>query len=116
MKKALVLLTLCFFFTAPEARPQGVNPFARLLPREEEVVEDNFKEAPEAPEVTSLPADLVLQGVFWGVKNPQAIINGKVYAENEKLEGTKIEVIKIEDGAVHLLYGKRIFVLYPKMK
>ena len=57
MKKVYVVLTLCVFFTAAEAWAQGMNPFARLLPREEKNVEEASKKTPETPEATALPAD-----------------------------------------------------------
>ncbi|MDD3275072.1 MAG: hypothetical protein PHQ84_04355 [Candidatus Omnitrophica bacterium] len=67
-----------------------------------------IKDEPEVkPQETGLPvkpdfdiSKLQLQGVVWGVKNPQAIINGKVVSVGDLIEGA--EIVSIDKKGVTL--------------
>jgi hypothetical protein len=59
------------------------------------------------PEV-NLP-EMKVQGIFWGAKFPQAIINDKVVKVNDKIEGA--QVTEITKDSVTVFFGNKQFVL-----
>lgn len=90
------------------------NPFKSLLP--EKIIE---KEAvrvtrPE-PEVAITAPELTIQGIVWGGKFPEAIINGKVLKEGDILTGPEpITILEIRPKEVVILYKNKIFNFLPK--
>jgi type II secretory pathway component PulC len=70
-------------------------------------IEENIKDSPV--ESSSPPPDLKVQGIIWGGKLPQAIINNKVLKVGDTIQGTK--VINIGKEGVTVLYGGRNFTL-----
>ena len=52
---------------------------------------------------------LKVQGIIWGVKTPQAIINGKVLSVGDWIDD--VEIIKIEKKGVTLGFKGEMFVL-----
>lgn len=59
------------------------------------------------PEVPLPP--MVIQGIFWGGKFPQAIINEKIVKVGEKIDGAQI--LSIEKDSVTVFFGTKNFVL-----
>lgn len=72
---------------------------------------------PETPSETEpapaveLPS-LELQGVFWGIPSPQAIINRKIVSVGDQIEGVRIVSIS-RDGVVVSLNGQDVTLAPP---
>lgn len=82
-------------------RAQGLrNPFEQTVLESESTsaVDSGIK-----PEVVSLP-QLTVQGIIWGGRLPQAIINNKVVKVGDLLEGAEIVEIN-KEGATVLFAG-----------
>ncbi len=90
------------------------DPFRSLLPAEKkERVTVSEINNPHQEETVSLKIDL--QGVFWGVERPQAIINGKVYNVGDKLpDYDGAEIVKIEKDSVSISYKDKVFIFRPR--
>lgn len=52
---------------------------------------------------------LTLQGVFWGITNPQAIINRRILSVGDELEGAKL--VAVQKDAVTVSYQGQNFTL-----
>jgi len=81
------------------------DPFAN--PALTETSPDGGESNVNVPEV-HLPA-MKIQGIFWGGKFPQAIINDKVIKVKDKIDGA--EVTEITRNSVTLYFGNKQFVL-----
>lgn len=57
--------------------------------------------------------DLALQGIFWGVANPQAIINRQIVSVGDRIENAEVEAIS-RDSVVLMRDGQR-FELKPAL-
>ncbi|MCX5669031.1 MAG: hypothetical protein NTX89_02790 [Candidatus Omnitrophica bacterium] len=83
------------------------DPFERYL------VKEVPKELPQEITDSAKPkldlSKLKVQGIIWGVKTPQAIINAKVLTVGDLIEGAKI--LKIEKKGVTLGFNGEIFDL-----
>jgi len=55
------------------------------------------------------PPDLIVQGIIWGGRFPQAIINNKVLGVGDSIQGARI--ISIGKGGVTVLFGGNNFTL-----
>jgi len=86
------------------------DPFAN--PIQPEVSPDGGESNIIVPELP--PPDMKIQGIFWGGKFPQAIINDKVVKINEKIDGA--QVIEITKDSVKILFGNKQFVLSAPAK
>lgn len=64
-----------------------------------------------APEINR--ADLKLQGIFWGISNPQAIINRKIVSVGDQVEDAEVEAITKE--SVTLSRNGQEFELKPEV-
>lgn len=93
------------------------DPFEDLLQmaaeREKREKELRNKEAPEESSEVEVPMPsldkLKVQGVMWGGKFPQVVINGKVLAVGDAIEGFKI--VSIEKKGITLDFSGRTAVL-----
>jgi hypothetical protein len=111
-----------FIAAAEEARADGIivrpvmeyksgglrDPFKTCLIKEEpKAVMPENAELPKQPELAL--DDLKVEGVIWGVKTPQAIINGRVLTVGDFIEGA--EIISIEKKGITLRFNGAIFDL-----
>ena len=92
-------------YTAGDKR----DPFKTYLKDSESASE----EAPEGEVEIKLP-ELVVNGIIWGGKFPQAIINDKVVKVGDEIEGAKIKQIS-KDGVVVLFSSKTYTLPAPAM-
>ena len=79
------------------------SPFEPCLPQKGTVISPG----PVKPE-TSIPS-FRLEGIVWGGIFPQAIINGSIVKEGDKISDA--EVVKIEKNEIKLSYQGNIFFL-----
>ncbi|MHB8154857.1 MAG: hypothetical protein ACYDFR_02245 [Candidatus Omnitrophota bacterium] len=83
------------------------DPFERYL------VKEVPKELPQEITDSGKPkldlSKLVVQGIIWGVKTPQAIINAKVLTVGDLIEGA--EILKIEKQGITLRFNGAILDL-----
>jgi type II secretory pathway component PulC len=70
-------------------------------------IEENIKDI--VSDVSSPPPDLKVQGIIWGGRLPQAIINNKVLKVGDTVQNAK--VINIGKDGVTVLFGGRNFTL-----
>jgi type II secretory pathway component PulC len=71
-------------------------------------VEGNPEEPPPDPEKFN---KLKVSGIFWGASFTQAIIDGNVYKEGDRIEGAVIK--KIDKDGIIVLAGGKEFKLVP---
>ena len=102
-----VFLNLTFFCFAKD-------PFKKLLP-ERVKPKENYKREYTEEKIEAL-REVEIQGVFWDVSPPQAIINGEVYKEGDLLEEIGAEITRIEKNKVTIIYRGRVFILSPQKK
>ncbi|MFC1515060.1 hypothetical protein ACFL5X_04075 [Candidatus Omnitrophota bacterium] len=114
MRNLTFLIFIITFVTAAPAFALSKDPFAIQLPAEQAVLEEAIDVEGTGEGEVGLPLEPVLQGLFWGTGRPQVILNDRVYSEREKIEGTEVEIVKIEQGSVHLFYKGKVFVIFPK--
>ncbi|MFH1772455.1 MAG: hypothetical protein ABH872_06525 [Candidatus Omnitrophota bacterium] len=81
------------------------NPFEPQLPKKMLPVEPGKLPTPEE----NLP-ELSIEGVLWGTKIPQAIIEGEVYKEGDVLNNLDVKIKRIEGNTVIFLYKDREFI------
>lgn len=111
----IIVPIICLFFLLAglqAAWPEQRSPFANLLPEKPEPsrlgpIDDDL-------DVDISLEDLSVQGVFWGIRIPQVIINGQVYREKDTIMGKDAEIVEIKENTVSILYQGRIFLLSPK--
>ncbi len=53
--------------------------------------------------------EMKIQGIFWGARFPQAIINNKIVKVGEKIEGA--QVVSIEKDLIRVFYSNKEFSL-----
>ncbi|MCF7870805.1 MAG: hypothetical protein K9L77_02730 [Candidatus Omnitrophica bacterium] len=119
MIKALLnlFLFLAFSVTAGYAQADYKNPFESRLPQEAVEAKAIESSQEERDSVVALPEGIAIEGVLWGSKMPQAIINGEVYKKGEKLESDKsVSIFNIKDNTVFFLYQGKIFKKKPIKK
>lgn len=94
--------------------PLGLrDPFISVLP--EKRAREELK-VPEATIVEAMvsPPDISIQGIVWGGKFPQVIINGQVMKEGQVLPGpAAITILSIKAKEVSVLFRGKIFNLQP---
>ncbi|MCX5708095.1 MAG: hypothetical protein NTY14_03835 [Candidatus Omnitrophica bacterium] len=88
-------------YTAENLRDPFTNPVLT------ETSPDTGDSNTNIPEV-HLPA-MKVQGIFWGGKFPQAIINDKVVKVNEKIDN--VQILEITKDSVTVFFGNKQFVL-----
>ena len=88
-------------YTAENLRDPFTNPAQNEISAQPGEPVSNVPEIP-------LPA-MKIQGIFWGGKFPQAIINDKIVKVGEKIEDVK--VLAIEKNSVTVFFGNKQFVL-----
>lgn len=71
------------------------------------IIQENVKKENPVSEA-SLP-DFTIQGIIWGGRVPQAIINNKVMGVGDTVQGARI--IDIGKEGITVLYGGRSFTL-----
>lgn len=101
-------------FEFPTRNPFDLPPLLRdqILRREEAARQRELAaqaEGPAAPPaMISLP-ELTLQGIFWGVSNPRAIINRQSVGIGDAVDGCR--VVNISKEGVQLSYNNQPFLL-----
>jgi hypothetical protein len=88
-------------YTAENLRDPFANPVMS------EMSPNSGESSANAPEV-NLPV-MKVQGIIWGGKFPQAIINDKIVKVDEKIEGA--QVLSIEKDSVTVFFGNKQFIL-----
>lgn len=92
------------------------NPFKPLLP-EKKIEDKTPRVIKQEPEVAINAPDINIQGVVWGGKFPQAIINGSVLKEGDTLAGKdQITILQIRQEEIVVLYKGKVFNLSAKIK
>ncbi|UCB57503.1 MAG: hypothetical protein JSV30_02670 [Candidatus Omnitrophota bacterium] len=92
-------------YTGRGLRDPFESPFELFVPLEEVP-----KEKKRAPIAGGL-AHLVVQGMIWDSKIPQAIINNTVVRPGEVIEGA--EILDIRKEGVYVLYEGNQYILRP---
>ena len=76
-----------------------------------EALEKQKRMAPVTPPPSSEPpievANFELQGIFWGIPKPQAIINRQILSVGDKINNAEVEAIT-KDGVTLSVQGQRI--------
>lgn len=113
-----VRFSLFLFFilsvTAGYAQTGYKNPFESGLPQEAVEAETIESTQEVGDSVVSLPEGITIEGVLWGSEMPQAIINGGVYKQGDKLEDNKsVSIFNIKDNTVFFSYQGKIFKKKP---
>lgn len=80
------------------------DPFQSPLKKEAETITEVIPEAPP-PDLSSL----TVQGIVWGGKMPQAIINNKVVKVGDTIEGMRI--VSIDKEGITVSQGNRNYNL-----
>lgn len=87
------------------------DPFRSLLPEKKIEIRPEIEKQPEI--IVSAP-ELKIQGIIWGGKFPQAIINNHVIKEGESLDGAEpIIIVGIKQKEVVVLFKNKIFTYAP---
>lgn len=83
------------------------DPFKKYLVKDEpkEISQENAGETEPKLDLDKFK----VQGIIWGVKTPQAIINNNVFKIGDLIEGA--EILSIEKQGVTLRFNGRIFDL-----
>jgi len=81
------------------------DPFEDLLTRKKEEI----RKPGESEGETVTPPPLSIQGLVWGGRTPQAIIDNRVVKVGDVIE--EAEIIEISKDGVTVVYKKRIFKL-----
>jgi Tfp pilus assembly protein PilP len=84
------------------------DPFRTYFVKEE-VKKDSPQENPDMPKPEFDLSKLKVQGIVWGGKSPQAIINGQVLSVGDLIEGAQI--VSIEKKGITLSFVGAIFDL-----
>jgi hypothetical protein len=80
------------------------DPFKTYMVKEEPVLDPQANNLPVKLDFDT--SKLQLQGVVWGVKKPQAIINDKVVSVGDLIEGA--EIVNIDKKGVTLDFNGRM--------
>ncbi|MBU2103352.1 MAG: hypothetical protein ABH865_07780 [Candidatus Omnitrophota bacterium] len=80
------------------------DPFESVLPEET----GPGTGGQESGEEITLPS-ITVEGIIFGVKMPQAIVDGDVYREGDTLKSVDAKIFKIEKNVVSLQYKGKIF-------
>ncbi len=83
------------------------DPFKSYLIKE--VIKDELPENGEPDKPKLDLSKLKVQGIVWGVKTPQAIINNKILMIGDLIDGA--EIVNIEKSGVTLSFAGAEFVL-----
>lgn len=86
------------------------NPFKSLLPEKKPALEIEIETV--EPEVEIKAPDIKIQGIVWGGRFPQAIINESVIKEGDILPEA-ITILEIKPQEVVVLFKSKIFTYYP---
>lgn len=88
-----------------EYKAEGLrDPFQTYLKEEKETERSDRDRA-----VATTPPPLTIQGIIWGAKFPQAIINNKVVKVGDTIEGARI--LDIGKDGIKVFYNNRQFDL-----
>lgn len=72
---------------------------------------DEVVEVVNSDEIAEL--QLNIQGVIWGIDEPKALIEGKLYKAKDIIDNTDARILKIEQNTVTVLYGGAMVVFQP---
>lgn len=86
----------------------GKNPFSSYIEEEKQREIQEQAEIEEKKIVADVPA-FTIQGIVWGGRLPQAIINHKVYKVGDLIEDARIE--KIDKNGVTVSFKDRLVTL-----
>lgn len=94
-----------------EYKPQGLkDPFAVPRKEEKEKPPEEIKES--VAKVPKTPPQLIIQGLIWGGKLPQAIINGKIVKVGDMIGDVRIDGIS-RDGIIIFFDERSIAISSP---
>ena len=96
-------------YDAGNLRDPFTNPFAK-----EEKQSSSQKVENQEQAIEFVPPALKVQGIIWGGKFPQAIINDKVVKVGDTIEGAQITDIK-KEGITCLFQGRQFNVSSPAL-
>lgn len=91
----------------------------RLQQRTQEAIDQENKKKEESSQAVPVSAeqigitDLELQGIFWNVSNPQAIINRQIVSVGDRIENAEVKAIT-KDGVTLTSNGQQ-FDLKPEL-
>ena len=85
------------------------DPLTKLLTQREKEREtfEHGTPGPITPQRRRGMPDLTLQGIFWGLAQPQAIINRQILSVGDKVNG--VEIVAVKKDAVTVSYEGRTF-------
>lgn len=105
---------LFFFFAVlivSSAAFAARDPFLSVLPKVQPVKTDDdgsFVKTYAQPTSgqQAAPLTIVVQGVFWDINEPRAIIDGEVYKTQDVIKGTDdARIVQIKKNTVVILYN-----------
>ncbi len=91
-----------FDFTA-QARSEGSNPFTPQLPVSA-TSGDTENQDFQAPVLEEFKQDIDIQGVVWGTSRPQAIIEGQLYSEGDRIDDLDVTITEISKEGITIDY------------
>ncbi|MBN3038028.1 MAG: hypothetical protein JW869_01265 [Candidatus Omnitrophica bacterium] len=92
-------------YTAISLRDPFMSPDEMII-RPTQETKDDF------PKIKVPLTHLHIQGMVWGSKSPQAIINNKVVRKGDVIEGA--QVLDVRKEGVYLLYQDNQYILRPE--
>ncbi|MDD5120846.1 MAG: hypothetical protein PHR84_06015 [Candidatus Omnitrophica bacterium] len=85
----------------PEYKSSGMrDPFQTYIIKDKALIPIAQPQSGELPKSQTNFNELIVQGIIWGAKVPQAIINNKIYIVGDKIEDS--EIVSIDKGGVNL--------------
>ncbi len=114
--RRIFLIIIWVSLIIPSALVYARNPFTQMLPKTDNKgqIRDYYKDKSASSEEVNLTVRV--DGVFWGVEVPQAIIDGQVYKVGDKLKNSTAVITKIEKNSVTIIYKEKVFIFSPKGK
>jgi len=105
MKYLIIILLIVFGYSinALAQNKKYRNPFS--VPFKKVPKEIPSSKPVLTPPVSSEPLNVTVEGVIWSRKLRQAIIDGKVYHEGEKIKGMDAKIVRIDNNKVSIVYN-----------
>ncbi|MBN2096862.1 MAG: hypothetical protein JW714_00120 [Candidatus Omnitrophica bacterium] len=112
-----LLAALSLFISSSLVRAQSAQPQVKYTARD---LRDPFLSIFEMQKLSDQPAvgeaisHLKVQGMIWGAKMPQAIINDTVVRVGEIVGGA--EILEIRKEGIYVLYQGKQYILRPTIE
>ncbi len=119
MKKSYLILPVLIILLLGDYAQAAVNYTSRTLrdpfksPFEMQAIPVVVEAELTAPTAEYGLSHLNVQGMVWGSKMPQAIINNQIVRIGEVIDGA--EVLEIRREGVYVLYEGRQYIVRPKI-